>query len=72
MDEVIDDIISMQSNYDDIQAYIDPIQMPNTVSTTNQPTTCVYSNPLFLYDLCIFATNWPHVVGSFNLFEPEI
>lgn len=32
MDEVIDDIISMQSNYDDIQAYIDPVQMPNTVS----------------------------------------
>lgn len=32
MDDVIDDIISMQSNYDDIQAYIDPIQMPNTVS----------------------------------------
>lgn len=34
MDEVIDDIISMQSNYDDIQAYIDPVQMPNTVSRT--------------------------------------
>ncbi|KAG7238317.1 hypothetical protein INR49_031028 [Caranx melampygus] len=33
MEEVIDDIISMQSNYDDIQAYIDPVQMPNTVST---------------------------------------
>ena len=32
MDEVIDDIISMQSSYDDIQAYIDPVQMPNTVS----------------------------------------
>ncbi|CAL8338590.1 unnamed protein product [Lota lota] len=31
MDEVIDDIISMQSSYDDIQAYIDPIQMPNTL-----------------------------------------
>lgn len=35
MDEVIDDIISMQSNYDDIQGYIDPIQMPNTVSEAN-------------------------------------
>ena len=35
MDEVIDDIISMQSNYDDIQGYIDPVQMPNTVSTAN-------------------------------------
>lgn len=32
MDEVIDDIISMTSNYDDIQGYIDPVQMPNTVS----------------------------------------
>ncbi|XP_039653177.1 transcription factor EB isoform X3 [Perca fluviatilis] len=30
MDDVIDDIISMQSNYD--EAYIDPIQMPNTES----------------------------------------
>lgn len=30
MDDVIDDIISM-SNYED-QPYIDPIQMPNTVS----------------------------------------
>lgn len=32
MDEVIDNIISMQSNYDDLQRYIDPVQMPNTVS----------------------------------------
>lgn len=33
MDEVIDDIFSLQSSYDDIQAYIDPVvQMPNTVS----------------------------------------
>lgn len=32
MDEVIDDIIDMQSNYDDIQTYIDSVQMPNTVS----------------------------------------
>ncbi|KTG39879.1 hypothetical protein cypCar_00018906 [Cyprinus carpio] len=31
MDEVIDDIFSLQSSYDDIQAYIDPVvQMPNT------------------------------------------
>lgn len=30
MDDVIDDIINM-SNYDD-QPYIDPVQMPNTVS----------------------------------------
>ncbi|XP_062842582.1 transcription factor EB isoform X2 [Trichomycterus rosablanca] len=31
MEDVIDDIISMQSSYDDIQNYVDPIvQMPNT------------------------------------------
>lgn len=36
MDEVIDDIISMQSNYDDIQGYIDPVQMPNTVSPSSK------------------------------------
>lgn len=34
MDEVIDDIISMQSNYD-IQGFIDAVQMPNTVSESN-------------------------------------
>lgn len=50
MDEVIDDIISMQSNYDDIQAYIDPIQMPNTVSRTNPPTILRFY--CFLYDQC--------------------
>ncbi|XP_036389395.1 transcription factor EB-like [Megalops cyprinoides] len=32
MDEVIDDIISLQSSYDDVSAYIDPVvQMPNTL-----------------------------------------
>lgn len=32
MDGVIDDIIDMQSNYDDIQTYMsDSVQMPNTV-----------------------------------------
>lgn len=31
MDEVIDDIISMQSNYD-LQGFINAVQMPNTVS----------------------------------------
>lgn len=36
MDKVIDDIFSLQSSYDDIQAYIDPVvQMPNTVSTNH-------------------------------------
>lgn len=33
MEEVIEDIISMQSSYDDLQNYPDPVvQMPNTVS----------------------------------------
>lgn len=38
MDEVIDDIISMQSNYD-IQEFIDAVQMPNTVSESNAPVS---------------------------------
>lgn len=32
MDEVIDDIISLQSSYDDVPGYMDPVQMSNTVS----------------------------------------
>uniref|UniRef100_A0A673BT73 BHLH domain-containing protein n=1 Tax=Sphaeramia orbicularis TaxID=375764 RepID=A0A673BT73_9TELE len=44
MDEVIDDIISMQSNYDDIQAYIDPIQMPNTLPLSSSHLD-VYTGP---------------------------
>ncbi|CAL8339677.1 unnamed protein product [Merluccius merluccius] len=44
MDEVIDDIISMQSSYDDIQAYIDPIQMPNTLPLSSSHLD-VYSGP---------------------------
>ncbi|RXN06542.1 transcription factor EB-like isoform X1 [Labeo rohita] len=40
MDEVIDDIISLQSSYDDIQAYIDPVvQMPNTFKWTCRKAT---------------------------------
>uniref|UniRef100_A0A3Q0T747 Transcription factor EB n=1 Tax=Amphilophus citrinellus TaxID=61819 RepID=A0A3Q0T747_AMPCI len=31
MDEVIDNIISMQSSYDDFQSYTDPVQMSNTL-----------------------------------------
>lgn len=38
MEEVIDDIISMQSSYDDVQGYMDPVQMPNTVSRENPPS----------------------------------
>ncbi|XP_070758423.1 transcription factor EB isoform X2 [Enoplosus armatus] len=44
MDEVIDDIISMQSNYDDIQAYIDPVQMPNTLPLSSSHLD-VYTGP---------------------------
>ncbi|KAM9859391.1 transcription factor EB isoform 2-T3 [Aulostomus maculatus] len=44
MDEVIDDIISMQSSYDDIQAYIDPIQVPNTLPLSSSHLD-VYAGP---------------------------
>ena len=45
MEDVIDGIISMQSSYDDIQNYVDPVvQMPNTVSNTDR----LYTPALFL------------------------
>ncbi|TMS19819.1 Transcription factor EB, partial [Larimichthys crocea] len=44
MDEVIDDIISMQSNYDDIQGYIDSVQMPNTLPLSSSHLD-VYTGP---------------------------
>ncbi|XP_061910762.1 transcription factor EB [Entelurus aequoreus] len=44
MEEVIDDIINMQSSYDDIQAYIDPIQMPNTLPLSSSHLD-VYTGP---------------------------
>ncbi|KAM4613315.1 transcription factor EB isoform 1-T3 [Polymixia lowei] len=44
MDEVIDDIISMQSSYDDIQGYIDPVQMPNTLPLSSSHLD-VYTGP---------------------------
>ncbi|CAJ1051683.1 transcription factor EB isoform X4 [Xyrichtys novacula] len=44
MDEVIDHIISMESNYDDIQAYIDPVQMPNTLPLSSSHLD-VYTGP---------------------------
>uniref|UniRef100_A0A671V2S0 Transcription factor EB n=1 Tax=Sparus aurata TaxID=8175 RepID=A0A671V2S0_SPAAU len=44
MDEVIDDIISMTSNYDDIQGYIDPVQMPNTLPLSSSHLD-VYTGP---------------------------
>ncbi|KAL4622421.1 transcription factor EB [Arapaima gigas] len=45
MDEVIDDIISLQSSYDDIQAFIDPVvQMPNTLPLSSSHLD-VYTGP---------------------------
>ncbi|XP_068171415.1 transcription factor EB [Antennarius striatus] len=44
MDEVIEDIISMQSNYDDIQGYIDSVQMPNTLPLSSSHLD-VYTGP---------------------------
>ncbi|XP_049436117.1 transcription factor EB isoform X1 [Epinephelus fuscoguttatus] len=42
--DVIDDIINMQSTYDDIQAYIDPVQMPNTLPLSSSHLD-VYTGP---------------------------
>lgn len=44
MDEVIDDIISLQSSYDDIQGYTDPVQMPNTLPLSSSHLD-VYTGP---------------------------
>ncbi|XP_067287446.1 transcription factor EB isoform X2 [Pseudorasbora parva] len=45
MDEVIDDIMSLQSSYDDIHAYIDPVvQMPNTLPLSSSHLD-VYTGP---------------------------
>ncbi|XP_047203869.1 transcription factor EB isoform X1 [Girardinichthys multiradiatus] len=44
MDEVIDDIISMQSSYDDVQGYMDPVQMPNTLPLSSSHLD-VYTGP---------------------------
>lgn len=43
MDEVIDNIMSMQSSYDDFQSYTDPVQMSNTVSRDTK--VCDLKNP---------------------------
>lgn len=37
----MDDIISMESNYD-IQGFIDAVQMPNTVSEANARTSLFF------------------------------
>ncbi|XP_035239547.1 transcription factor EB-like isoform X1 [Anguilla anguilla] len=45
MDDVIDDIISLQSSYDDISAYIDPVvHMPNTLPLSSSHMD-VYTGP---------------------------
>ncbi|KAL7843498.1 hypothetical protein AOLI_G00250100 [Acnodon oligacanthus] len=45
MEDVIDDIISMQSSYDDIQNYVDPVvQMPNTLPLSSSHLD-VYTGP---------------------------
>ncbi|XP_051532030.1 transcription factor EB-like isoform X2 [Myxocyprinus asiaticus] len=45
MDEVIDDIISLQSSYDDIQPYLDTVvQMPNTLPLSSSHLD-VYTGP---------------------------
>ncbi|XP_007561319.1 transcription factor EB isoform X1 [Poecilia formosa] len=44
MEEVIDDIISMQSSYDDVQGYMDPVQMPNTLPLSSSHLD-VYTGP---------------------------
>lgn len=49
MDEVIDNIISMQSNYDDLQRYADPVQMPNTVSLCR-----VFDSSVSIFKVCIY------------------
>uniref|UniRef100_A0A8B9K203 Transcription factor EB n=1 Tax=Astyanax mexicanus TaxID=7994 RepID=A0A8B9K203_ASTMX len=43
MEDVIDDIISMQSSYDDIQNYVDPV-MPNTLPLSSSHLD-VYTGP---------------------------
>lgn len=65
MDEVIDDIISMQSNYDDIQGYIDPIQMPNTVSEA-KPSINFNFGQVQLKNFC--ANKLPFLKMIFKLF----
>ncbi|KAM4583118.1 transcription factor EB isoform 1-T1 [Fundulus diaphanus] len=44
MDEVIDDIINMQSSYDDVPGYMDPVQMPNTLPLSSSHLD-VYTGP---------------------------
>ncbi|XP_034022823.1 transcription factor EB isoform X2 [Thalassophryne amazonica] len=44
INEVIDDIISMQSNYDDFQAYAESVQMPNTLPLSSSHLD-VYTGP---------------------------
>lgn len=63
MEEVIEDIISMQSSYDDIQNYGDPmVQMPNTVS---EETDNLF---ILFWGGCFFIHSESH--PCFSLFSP--
>ncbi|XP_028853776.1 transcription factor EB isoform X2 [Denticeps clupeoides] len=44
MDDLIDDIISLQSSYDDLRGHIDPVQMPNTLPLSSSHLD-VYTGP---------------------------
>nr|XP_020448683.1 transcription factor EB isoform X2 [Monopterus albus] len=44
MDEVIDNIIGLQSSFDEIQSYVDPVQMPNTLPLSSSHLD-VYAGP---------------------------
>lgn len=59
MEEVIEDIISMQSSYDDIKNYIDPVvHMPNTVSkVTDSGFFCL----LFLGVFFVYTLSHAHI-----------
>lgn len=48
MDDVIDNIMSMQSSYDDIQPYVDAVQMPNTVRETDPHKTGLQESFIFI------------------------
>lgn len=57
MEEVIEDIISMQSSYDDIQNYPDSVvQMPNTVSKVTEFFVLFCFSLAFFY-VCTFESH---------------
>lgn len=56
MDDVIDDIIGLQSNYN-IQGFIDAVQMPNTVSESNARTSRELVFPHLRLQLPLYPSN---------------